>query len=440
MPYQPGEKLPGEVASKLGHIDAIESETVREILESFEAQQIPRIDASLPWERITFAKPLKNVIATDGSVQPIPFDEWPYVKLSCVKVSAVTLDSKDLTKIDSATPHPLELRDILSKAVISHVIVFPLRHVRLRSGISIYNAIRKISFDGMKKDPKLGNEVLKTLVWLVFQKWNSNSLPVISFQCPHCTNLISFSEEFETGTCPDCKEEIFITDWLGFHQRMLESSDNMSEEVAKNYMNVYEVLLMFTKIRLLWDENKDDLSEYLFVKDGPLYLSDQFAHLVPKIRAFLEFAQKSGNPVFMLGQEKRGSFFDHLELIGKDAPEQSLFVPSSKYVKEEIQQRPDIGSAYGKFTNFGSKVFVKLNARDKFVLSVPTGDFVENPKPYDLIGIDRIISTIRFIQSRRFEGALLPIEIAHGQASISNYPSAAILKEYAGKSGIGKTT
>lgn len=438
MPYRSGDNLPGEVASKLGHVDAIESEVVRELLESFETQEVPRIKDALPWEKIPIGKPIESVIATDGSVQPIPFEEWPYVKLSCVKVSMVTLESGVFSEIDSSSPHPLELRDILSRAVISHVNLFPLRHVRLRSGTTIYNAIRKITFDGMKKDPKLGGEVLETLKWLAFQKWDGKVNSQISFECPHCRQLLTFLTEFETNVCSNCGGDLLITDWLGFHQRMLEATDNVSEEVAKNYMNVYEVLLIFTRVRQLWQEQKEALSNHLFIKDGPLYLSDQFAHLVPKIRNFFSIARDEGNAVHMVGQEKQGMFFDHFELIGRDFPDGCVFVPSSKYVKEQIQQRPDIGSPYGKFTNFGAKVFVKLNSRDKFVLSIPTGDFVEDPTPKDLIGLDRIVATIPSIQSRKFEGALLPIEIAHGQASISNYPSVAILKDYAEKSGVVK--
>lgn len=53
--------------------------------------------------------------------------------------------------------------------------------------------------------------------------------------------------------------------------------------------------------------------------------------MVNPIRRFL------GNPIHIISQEKSGSFFDHLNLIGRDAPNDSLFVPGDRYIKEEVQ-------------------------------------------------------------------------------------------------------
>jgi hypothetical protein len=65
------------------------------------------------------------------------------------------------------------------------------------------------------------------------------------------------------------------------------------------------------------------------------------------------------------------------------------------------------------------------------ILNIPTGRFNPNPNISDLIGIDRICSTLETILSYRYEGALLPIELVHGIASLSTYPSAEILKIFA---------
>jgi hypothetical protein len=88
----------------------------------------------------------------------------------------------------------------------------------------------------------------------------------------------------------------------------------------------------------------------------------------------------------------------------------------------------DAGAEYGKDTNYGAKVFVKWSEYHKMVLNIPFGDFNPNPKLNDLIGYNQIFGTIPKILSNRHEGALLPIELAHGIASLSTYPSAKILK------------
>jgi len=221
---------------------------------------------------------------------------------------------------------------------------------------------------------------------------------------------------------------------LGFHQEM--APDSAPDAVATTYMNIHEVLLLFTGIRYYWEKNKDVLSKCLFVKDGPLSIRAQYSKLVAPIRRFLSHAKDQGYPIHIIGQEKSGKFYEHLELIGRDAPERHIFIPSDQYIKEEIQHRPNKGAPYGKDTNYGAKVFVKLSNYHQMVLNIPTGEFVENPALSNLIGANNIFATLSTILSNRFEGALLPVELANGIASLSTYPSAQILKIFAEAGGV----
>jgi hypothetical protein len=217
---------------------------------------------------------------------------------------------------------------------------------------------------------------------------------------------------------------------LGFHLEM--STDAAPDAIATAYMNIHETCLLFTGVRYFWENNRQLLPGCLFVKDGPLSIRAQYSKIVAPIRRFLVYAQQQGCPVHIIGQEKTGSFVDHLQLIGKDAPIGYLFIPGSKYIITNIQHRPYKGFPYGKDTNYGAKVFVKVNDYHKMVLNIPTGSYREEPKSSDLIGFEKICSTIPRILSNRYEGALLPIELAHSIASLSTYPSAQILKIFAG--------
>ena len=62
------------------------------------------------------------------------------------------------------------------------------------------------------------------------------------------------------------------------------------------------------------------------------------------------------------------------------------------------------------------------------ILTGKVGEYVENPNIAYLIGFENIISTLPKILSNRYEGALLPIELANGVASLSTYPSARVLE------------
>ena len=88
-------------------------------------------------------------------------------------------------------------------------------------------------------------------------------------------------------------------------------------------------------------------------------------------------------------------------------------------------------SVYGEYTNYGAKVFIKYNNYHKLLLNIPTGEKYENvldPSVSKLIAIDKIIATLPKILSNKYEGALLPVELVDGIASLSTYPSAKALE------------
>jgi len=429
MPYKYGERLPGERASRLGHLEVLKSELVNRLVKSFEDRSIPATFNKSLWELVPIGiKPLPLVFGIDGSMQPIESDTWPYKRLAFVKTALLRIDQFALSKIDRDSPHPLALRDILADSALYHATVFTLRHVSIPE-LNTYHAIRQIIFESIR-DESLNGEPLQTLKWIAYEKWDGKQKQLPLFECPHCEETVAtLPYDAETGKCPKCNGDLFLTDMLGFHQEM--APDSAPDTVATAYMNIHEVLLLFTGIRYYWEKNRDVLSNCLFVKDGPLTIRAQYSKLVNPIRRFLAYARNQGCPIYIIGQEKSGRFYDHLELIGRDAPIGHLFIPSNQYIKEEIQHRPNTGAPYGRDTNYAAKLFVKLNKFHQMVLNIPTGKFVENPVLSNLIGADRIFATLPTILSNRYEGALLPIELANGIASLSTYPSAQILKIFA---------
>ena len=429
MPYQAGDRLPGERASRLGHLNVLKSELVKKLCGAFEKGPAQTQLAATTWSRLPSGdEPLSLVFGVDGSVQVIEDEVPPHKALAFVKTALLRSDAAALAAIDKDSPHPFALRDILEDAALYHATVFPLRHVRIPS-LSTYHAVRQIVFESVA-DASLQREPLETLKWIAYEKWDGKSKQLPLFECPHCEQTCAtLPYDAETGACPKCKGQLYLTDMLGFHQEM--APDAAPNTIATSYMSIHETLLLFTGIRLFWDGRRDVLNRCLFVKDGPLSIRAQYSKLVNPIRRFLSFANEQGMTVCILGQEKTGTFADHLELIGRDSPVGSFFLPDDKYIKSEIQHRPDRGAPYGKDTNYAAKLFVRSSNYHQMVLNVPTGEYVQNPKEADLLGFGRICATLPSILSNRHEGALLPIELAHGVASLSTYPSARILKVFA---------
>ena len=430
MPYQQGKRLSGETASKLGHLEVIKSELVNKLIEQFEDPSPAVIETEVAWEGFdTEIEPLPLIFAIDGSLQIVRSDLPPYKELSFIKTALLRLDQIALQKLDPIAPHPLSLRDIMAESAMYHATVLPLKGVRIKDQNN-YHAVRKIIFESLN-DNSLGGEPYQTLKWLAYEKWTKTKKESPNFKCPHCQeNVNGLPYDADEGECPSCSGHLYLSDIIGFHLEMAE--DSAPQTVANAYMLVHETLLLFTGIRFFWEQEKYRVIEKtLFIKDGPLTLRGQYSKLAIPIRNFFEYTLKKGITVNVIGQEKTGTFVNHVELISRTAPPKTFFLPSNEYIRAEIQHRPERSEPYGLRTNYGNKLFVKIDEYHHLVISVPTGQYKYSENINDLIGIMRILSTLPQIISHRHECALLPVELANGVSSLSSYPSATILKIFA---------
>jgi len=440
MPYSAGTRLPSESASKLGHLSVVQSPWVKALVKDFEQTTPQDHDPTKAlWQTIDIksALPLRSVWAVDGSFVAVRSEQKPPKEVAFVKTALLLVDRAKLDAIDRNHPHPLLLQDVLRDSAVYHSTVFPLKNIRTSLG-SNYDAVRHLVRDSFKVDES--GAFYETLKWLAYRKWDRGTSSSPAFECPHCHALIAVGlpHDDDDGSCPSCGQEVFLSDLLGFHLDMDEES--APDSVASSYMLVMEHLMLFTAIRLLWRHTDNSLvGDTLFIKDGPLTLRSQYSKLVPNIRDFLQHAKESGRPIHIIGQEKTGAFVDHLQSISHFASPHSRDEPPSfavlnhDYVRREVYRSPDLSNPYGKRTNWGEKIFVKLDPGTSMVLNIPTGNYIdsgERPNADDLMGLTRILATLPSLVSHKFEGALFPIELANGIASMSSYPSAAILKRF----------
>jgi hypothetical protein len=444
MPYQSGQRLTGgERASKLGHLEVVNSPFVKSLIDQFEyppqSDEEPGLDL---WREFCpdGVAPLTVVIAVDGSLQVVRSDGYPTRSVAFIKTALVRVDRRQMDKIDKEMPHPIQMKALMADSALQLSTVLPLRNVRVPD-ISNYHLVRNIIRDSLQIEA--GGMVHQTLKWLAYRKW----LPELrslspEFRCPHCPEETrGLPYDSDTGTCEHCGGEVLLTDMIGFHLEM--GDDQAPDSLATGYMLVHETLLLFSVVRHFWDRaDFASLRNILLLKDGPLALRGQYSKLVPNIRNLLQHASDKGFPIHMAGQEKTGRFVDHLEGIQRFAKPKSkgdlahYAILSHRYIRQEVDHAPERVNAYGLKTNYGEKVLVKLDPYTSVVLSVPTGEYRQDqdfPSSISqLIGLDRILTTLPSLISHQYEGALMPISLANGVASLSSYPSAAVLKLFAG--------
>lgn len=436
MAYSSGGRLPFEAASKLGHLSVVESEWVKSLLSDFEKDDLSNGDRynETIWKeyKLGQAKPLKYIWAADGSYVSVIENKK---EVAFVKTALMTVDRDKIAKVDQHYPHPLLLQEIMKDSALFHATVFPLKNLRSDKG-NIYNTVRHIIYDSMKIDES--GQYFETLKWLAYRKWEDVENTSPSFECPCCGKKVEsgFPYDKDSWKCPECGGDIFLTDMLGFHLDMNE--DNAADSVASTYMLIMEMLMLFTVIRLQW-KNRDQsiVSETLFIKDGPMTLGGQYSKLVPNIRSFFLFAKQQGRPIHIMSGEKSGKYFDYLTNIAKFVKSEDRIlkyaVLNHGYIRKEIQRAPEHVNPYGYRTNWGEKIFVVLDQNTHLALNMTTGTYepTDNyPDSSDIIGLERILETIPALVSRKYEGALYPVELVNGISSMSNYPSSKILQDF----------
>lgn len=434
-------RLPNEKASKLGHLDLVKSEWIKSLIDNFESRNIDENNEKfeIGWKSYSSKSiPLSRIWSVDGSNVVINVGQHPKKEVAFIKTALFLVNMSKLEDIDKSNPHPLHMKALMSDSALFHSTIFPLNNVKTNIGNN-YDTIRHIIFDSIKFDKD--GIYYDTFKWLLYKKWENNENNTSpEFSCPHCGNIVNngFHYNRDVMSCINCKEEILLTDVMGFHLDMLE--DNAPENIVSAYMIFLETMMLFTPIRKLWHfTDKSQVSNFLFIKDGPLSFSSQYSKLVPNIREFFNFTKIHKRPVHVIGCEKSGKFFNHLMSIEKfispkkRGDKMTYFVLSHKYIIDEVQRRPKTNNQYGSRTNWGEKVYVKTDPGNFMVLNIPSGlynDSDEYPREEDLIGLERILKTIPSIISSKYEGALFPVELANGVASLSSYPSSKILERF----------
>lgn len=295
------------------------------------------------------------------------------------------------------------------------------------------------TFDSSRKFlyKNLSEKLKETLKWILYKKWDiklKEKSP--KFQCPCCEDEIEMDFDLEESFCSKCNEHIYITDVLSLH--ILMKYDGKGNEIVSSCMNILEMLMLFTTIREKWQiSNKNEISEYLFLKDGPMLFTGQLAKIVARIRDFLEYTKQEKRVVHILGVEKSGHFVEFLEKNKqylKEKYDKTLYaVLTHKYIRDEIQCIPRRTGFYGERSNWGEKVLVMLDEDTSYVLNIPVGRYIKNnnrPIETDFIGLDRIIATLKTIQSFKYHNALYPIVEVNEMVSISESELGKLLEEF----------
>ena len=435
MSYGSG-RFPLERASKLGHVKLIEHEHVSRLIRQFEradtAADAPiggisgRIDLLVPSQ-------IRFVVAIDGGQAVIPNEVRRDKRIAFIKVCAMLIRREDIAFLrQNPVIDPRDLAKMFDGGVWFQAAVLPLAGISI-PGESVKETIRK-TVDAVLEYTKL----YETLNYLVSRIWdpsydmNPNTNPrAPHMDCLRCGVAVWLPRNAINFECPSCHYPHRLGDYLGIAQEAPE--DWTREEAVMSLRSALETLTLFHFIIRYSQSQPEVLPQTLFLKDGPLLLRAQLSRLVEPIRALIVAVRDRGLRLQLAGIEKNGELVDHIEDLKKHLPDPGdYFLPTVRYMIEEVAGLQYDPTKYRNRVQYGSKVVLRLGPDHVVPLDIPTGDFLPEPTMKDLIGFTETAGVLAEMTSYSHDNALIPIKLVNEYSSISERPSGDILKAFAG--------
>ena len=422
MAYSGKNGLPRELASFVGSGDMLKYILNSNIYNDLKLEDTKEFDTEFKeiWETCNFEniEPLKKIIVIDGGIS---ITDKKNIKVAFIQVGRLYLDMDKIDKL-SKDDYYNYLKDTKNNQKVQ--IIMPLSGFCEESE-GAFRVMRKLLYKSIPIT------LVETLKWLFYKKWNGNyheKSP--NFHCPNCEKKIYLEFDKEDGECSFCSEKIYITDVLSLHLSMVTGSK--TEAVAMSYMSILEILMLLEAIKEKLALGVG-ISEYLFLKDGPMLCGQQLAKIVMRIREFILYTQEENKLIYILGVEKNGSLVEFLERNTNDLKvkgnEAKIAVLTHGFIREKIQCMPKRKGFYGERSNWGEKVLLK-NKYGSYVLNITVQRYIKShkrPNKGDLIGLERIIRTISTIKSNGAENALYPIMRINQEISLPERVSEKLL-------------
>jgi hypothetical protein len=439
-------RRPNEYASKSSHTYIIKDPEVNEFLNKCD---LPRsvgeveIPSGLQHNIQNLdINPIKYIVAIDGGYTEVSVKkEFPSATLTFFQFGALIFSMEDLHEISEK--HFIDPEDMARLNNIQRIkLTLPTKNILLKNDTSFIKSFRTSIFEFFKQKSN-EQSFIKTLQWLIFKEFlpKPDSEYTLA-SCPNCKtpnvlitrSVINIDHKIK---CSNCNEDVYLTDVFRLH----EAIDNeLGASGVSGYLATsIEQIIMADLIRTIMNTKPALLSEFLFIKDGPLAFFGQTANMHKFFRELYNYLSEKGN-LFLVGLEKSGPFVEHaIEISTKLKPNSVLLLSNDYIYKNIIPGKADSNNPYARSSYYSSKVIFKSKFEKVYVATLPTSrpEIVLNPKKTDFKNIDIIMDNLELLKCDMYDNALFPVALANKLVSLADHPSSKILEKFAKKSIAG---
>lgn len=431
---------PFESASKTGHTSIINDKEVKNFLSNCHIpsydKEVSQQDMQKYFLRDIQNNPIKNIIAIDGGFTDVYVrKEFPSSTIAFFQFGALFFKYQDLIEMEEK---PFIDPDDFSKLqnMQRMKLILPTKGVTFKNEIDLIDSVRKSIYDFFVNTIE-NQGLIKALTWLIFEEYNfNNTIDWTIAQCPHCKEPIKFTKNDLTSeytlSCPHCQETIYLTDVFRLHEVI---DNELGAGGVLGYLcTTIEQLIIVYLIKEILNTKADLLKETLIVKDGPLAFFGQTANIHKPMKKLIKYLNKNFT-INLVGLEKSGAFVEHAEVISDKLEKNQIILLGNNYIYKYIlpgQPRP--GSIYGETTYYSHKLIYKSKYDNIYIASIPAIELKAEPDLSDYINLSAILNNISYLKCDLYYNSLVPVVLANKLVSLSDHPSADILKTFAQQS------
>lgn len=434
-------RKPFERASMVNHSQIIQNNHVQNFIDKCIIPQINLDKIEYPEEcfvDLNKINRIKHIISIDGGYSETYINKgFPSTAVAFFNFGVLLFQLEDLEKIDkSIIINPDDLKKL--KEMDKIPLVIPAQNILIKGCEDFTHGVRKIIFDffNSKASSGLKNEcLLDTLKWLIFEKWQDEIQSIKLDFCPYdnCDSKETIFNYDDNGVviCNKCHKEIYLTDYFRFHEIINEP--NGASGIFGYLTSLVEQMLIIQIIKYFYENNKQSLSEILFIKDGPLAFFGQTFRLHKPMRKLIRHLFTAGENgeclINLVGIEKSGSFVEHAFYIQEKLKKNHFYIINDEYLRKYIIPQGS-ENIYGHNTYYGWKVIYKTEEGDVLVVTVPVNEYIGNPTKDYFANIESTLGVLSKMRCNMYENSIIPITLINKLVSISEFPSSKILENF----------
>jgi hypothetical protein len=386
------------------------------------------------------------IIAIDGSHLEIPLrNGFPGAEVSYLSIASVMLNVSRMRILDAKRPvDPHEFNKLERVDAIDCAL--PGCNVVVDDHLNAQQSLRTQLHHVLEHTRMVegGENLLQTYEALLAYK------PLTRDQaCPYedCEAHPPIYKRSSGQYLCDCRlnRPLFSADALRIHEGMNPAGTNgaMYAEVSQVLEHVWLINILRTIEQQEW---LSSLRRLAFVIDGPLAVFGHPAWLseaiIRELRRLNAKAREANNTdLLILGVEKTGPFFEHLQQVDISSSGQRDRLPRStsmlltdQYIKHNIifsdSQKP-----YGSQTYYGRKFFYKTRSGARIVAVLPFlrygDDDLNRAEPSQFPRLPDALNILDELVSVRYPDAVVPLIAAHAEAAIPIQMGRRVLEQIA---------